>query len=112
MGLADAAGWLGALILVAAYAASAGRPPRRPVVVHLGNLVGSLGLGAVAAAHRALPSVVVNAVWLVIAARALARALDRSAGPRSPRSRPAASSLGVRSSTLACAATEGASRED
>ena len=83
MTLADAAGWFGALILLTAYAASTGRSRRRPVVVHMGNFVGSIGLGAVAAAHRALPSIVVNAVWLVIAVRALVREFNHSVGPRS-----------------------------
>ena len=104
MTIIDVTGWLGALILLTAYAASTNRPTRRPTGVHLGNLLGSLGLGAVAAAHRAWPSVAVNAVWLVIAGAALARDVLRqyaphpaaSGRPTRPRRTP------MRSSRRAC----------
>jgi formate hydrogenlyase subunit 3/multisubunit Na+/H+ antiporter MnhD subunit len=71
---ADAAGWLGALILVGAYAASsAGRVRVTSRAYQALNLLGSVGLGAVAARHHAWPSLALNVVWLFVAACALAR---------------------------------------
>ena len=75
MAVADVAGWIGAFVLVVAYGASStGRLRASGRTYQAMNLLGSLGLGAVAAAHRAWPSVTLNALWLVIAAATFARA--------------------------------------
>jgi hypothetical protein len=61
MRLADLAGWVGAATLVVAYAAaSAGSLPTESRRAQLLNLVGSVGLGVVAASHRAWPSLTLN----------------------------------------------------
>jgi hypothetical protein len=71
---ADTAGWLGALVLVVAYAtSSANRLPASGRTYQTMNLLGSVGLGAVAAAHHTWPSFALNAVWLAVAAAALTR---------------------------------------
>jgi formate hydrogenlyase subunit 3/multisubunit Na+/H+ antiporter MnhD subunit len=83
MRLADLAGWVGAATLVVAYAAaSAGSLPTESRRAQLLNLVGSVGLGVVAASHRAWPSLTLNAVWLLIALVSLGRvARPRPSGP-------------------------------
>ena len=67
--LADAAGWIGAVLLLTAYAGTAtGRAAPHGRAVRTCNVLGSAGLAAVAAAHAAWPSVALNVVWLGIAA--------------------------------------------
>jgi hypothetical protein len=74
MSLADVAGWLGATALLAAYAANAlGRMPAQTRSYQLANLLGSVGLAAVASAHRAWPSVTVNVLWIAVSGAAMAR---------------------------------------
>ena len=81
MHLADTAGWIGALVLVVAYATnSANRLPASGRTYQTMNLLGSVGLGTVAASHHTWPSFALNAVWLVVAFAAL----TRSGARRSP----------------------------
>jgi hypothetical protein len=78
---ADAAGWVGALTLVGAYAAtSVGRVRSVDRSYQLLNAVGSLGLGAVAWAHHTWPSLALNALWLLIAGVTLRRTFARTSG--------------------------------
>ncbi len=71
----DVAGWLGAATLLTAYAAASARwLPADSRTSLLLNVLGSVGLGTVAAAHRAWPSLALNAVWLLIALGSLRRA--------------------------------------
>ena len=82
----DLAGWLGAALLVAAYAAaSATWLPTESRLSQLLNLGGSVGLGIVAASHRAWPSLALNVVWLGIALVSLGRvARPESSGTEPP----------------------------
>jgi hypothetical protein len=73
MTLADIAGWIGAVLVVGAYAATTLGTSLRPVALHTANLAGSAGLAVVAAANHSWPSVLVNGIWLTIAGGALAR---------------------------------------
>jgi hypothetical protein len=74
MSPADLAGWLGAVLLLGAYAAaSAAWLPTESRLSQLLNLTGSVGLGTVAASHRAWPSLALNVVWLGIALVSLRR---------------------------------------
>lgn len=67
--LADAAGWLGAALLLAAYAGVAsGRIVTRGAPYRWANVLGSAGLAAASAVHGAWPSVALNVVWLGVAA--------------------------------------------
>ena len=86
MRTADLAGWAGALTLVAAYAAMSSGALSPASRLHAAlNGLGSVGLAAVAADHRAWPSFVLNVLWLVIAATSViapalrARRDDRAA---------------------------------
>ena len=73
--LADAAGWAGAVGLLAAYALlSTGRLTERGRLFQVLNLLGAAGLLMNGVYHGAWPSVGVNAVWLLIGALALLRA--------------------------------------
>ena len=72
--LIDVLGWLGAASLLSAYAAvSASRLKPNGVVFQCLNLIGAGLLLANSAYHDALPSVAVNAVWIVIGLVALWR---------------------------------------
>jgi hypothetical protein len=83
MSLVYLAGWIGALLVVAAYAAITVGTPRHPAALHLANLIGSAGLATVAFANHTWPSVFVNGIWLAIAGAALVRAKPaRRRGPR------------------------------
>jgi hypothetical protein len=71
----DLMGWIGAVLLLLAYAlVSSGRLAGDSVRFQLLNLSGGLLLAANSAYHGALPSVAVNAVWIVIGLAALLRA--------------------------------------
>ncbi|MEU9126989.1 hypothetical protein AB0D08_02540 [Kitasatospora sp. NPDC048540] len=90
-------GWAAAAALLAAYAlVSAGRLDGSGRAFQLLNLAGAAGLTLNSAAHRAWPSVALNAVWILIGVAALAGM--SSAGtrlrrhPRSRRSRSAGGS--------------------
>jgi hypothetical protein len=70
----EVAGWVGALTLVAAYYASSVGVIRPDARAYQGmNVVGSVGLGAVAWSHHTWPSLALNALWLLIATAALGR---------------------------------------
>ena len=73
--LIDIIGWIGAVLLLLAYAlVSYKRLPGDSVRFQLLNLSGGVLLAANSAYHGALPSVAVNAVWIVIGLTALLRA--------------------------------------
>ena len=73
--LIDIIGWIGAVLLLLAYAlVSYKRLPGDSVRFQLLNLAGGLLLAVNSGYHGALPSVVVNAVWIVIGILALVRA--------------------------------------
>lgn len=75
--LIEIAGWLGAAILLAAYAlVSYGAVGGRSGVYQMLNIVSGLLLGANAASHHAWPSTAVNVIWTGIAVGALAVALQ------------------------------------
>ncbi len=76
--LIDLMGWVGAVLLLAAYAlVSSRRLAGDSVRFQLLNLGGGVLLAANSAYHGALPSVAVNAVWIVIGLAALLRARRR-----------------------------------
>ena len=88
----DSAGWIGAAVLLAAYAlVSAGRIPGRSVAFQALNLVGAAGLLANSAFHGAWPSSALNLIWLVLGLHAVARLPigDTVEGPTSRVARPA-----------------------
>lgn len=71
----DIMGWVGAILLLLAYALVSSRKLAGDSVrFQLLNLSGGLLLAANSAYHGALPSVAVNAVWIVIGVVALMRA--------------------------------------
>jgi hypothetical protein len=71
----DLTGWVGAVLLLLAYALVSSRKLAGDGVrFQLLNLSGGLLLAANSAYHGALPSVAVNAVWIVIGVVALLRA--------------------------------------
>ena len=71
----DTIGWIGAALLLLAYAmVSYKRLSGDSVRFQLLNLAGGLLLAVNSGYHGALPSVVVNAVWIVIGVGALVRA--------------------------------------
>jgi hypothetical protein len=71
----DLIGWVGAVLLLLAYALVSNRKLAGDSVrFQLLNLSGGLLLAANSAYHGALPSVAVNAVWIVIGVVALLRA--------------------------------------
>ena len=72
----DILGWLGALVLVAAYSLiSYGSVDGRSPVYQTLNVIGSILLIVNTAWHRAWPSSLVNLVWVGIAIGALSRGL-------------------------------------
>jgi hypothetical protein len=77
-----AAGWVGAGLVLAAYALiSARRLDGTSPVFQLFNLVGSAGLAASSAAAGALPSAAVNVIWMAIGVVVLIRRRDPRADP-------------------------------
>ncbi len=69
----NTAGWIGAALLLAAYAfVSSKRLDGSSVPYQLMNLGGGVLLALNSAYHGALPSVAVNAVWIVIGVVTLA----------------------------------------
>ncbi len=67
-------GWLGAILLLAAYLLVATRrlAGHHPTF-HVLNLLGGAGLAANSAANGAFPSVTLNAIWMLVGVIALAR---------------------------------------
>jgi hypothetical protein len=81
----DILGWLGALVLVAAYSLiSYGSIDGRSPVYQTLNVIGSILLIVNTAWHRAWPSSVVNLVWVGIAIGALSRGLAVSSTGLTP----------------------------
>ncbi|GAA2749842.1 MULTISPECIES: CBU_0592 family membrane protein [Kitasatospora] len=69
-----AAGWIGAGLLLAAYAlASAGRIRPAGSAFQLLNLFGSAALTVNSGYHHAWPSAVLNTAWIAVGAVALGR---------------------------------------
>jgi hypothetical protein len=71
----DVVGWLGAVLLLAAYGLTAARKlAGHSAAFHALNLAGSAGLAANSAANHAFPSAALNAIWMAIGVIALVRA--------------------------------------
>ncbi len=74
----DIAGWIGAILLLLAYAlVSSRRLAGDSVRFQLLNLSGGLLLAVNSGYHGALPSVAVNVIWIVIGLAALVGARRR-----------------------------------
>jgi len=74
----DVVGWLGAALLLAAYALAAARKlAGHSAAFHALNLVGGAGLATNSAVNHALPSAVLNAIWMAIGVVALTRGRRR-----------------------------------
>lgn len=74
----EAAGWLGALLVLGSYiGVSAGKLTGQSRVYQWMNVVGALGFVANTWWHGAMPSVVLNVVWCAVGLLALWR-LNRS----------------------------------
>lgn len=70
--LVEAAGWIGTLLILAAYIyVSSGRIDGKSPAYQWMNIVGAVGLTINSAWHSALPSVALNAIWLLIGLVAL-----------------------------------------
>jgi hypothetical protein len=64
----ETAGWIGAVLVLAAYAmASAGRLDAKSPLFQWLNLVGAAGFVVNTAYHGAIPSMVLNIIWCGIA---------------------------------------------
>jgi hypothetical protein len=67
-------GWIGALLILAAYALlTAGRITARSTAYQGMNVLGAAGFVVNGLSHGALPSVVLNVIWAAIGVVALAR---------------------------------------
>lgn len=72
--LVEIIGWAGSIGVLLAYALlSTGRLEARSLPYQLLNIGGALGMAINGWAHRALPSVFNNAIWMGIGVVALAR---------------------------------------
>lgn len=72
--VSDVLGWIGAVLLVSAYAGNSfGVFKTRALTYQLLNLVASLFLGFNTLMHAAIPSTVINAIWICIAVVSLVR---------------------------------------
>lgn len=66
--LFDTIGWLGSILVVLAYTLNIfGKLPAQSSTYHWLNIAGSLGLATNTIYHHALPSSVVNIIWIGIA---------------------------------------------
>ena len=66
--LFDTIGWLGSILVVLAYTLNIfGKLSAHSPTYHWLNIVGSLGLATNTVYHHALPSSVVNVIWIAIA---------------------------------------------
>lgn len=73
--LVDVAGWIGAVALLSAYALVSNRKLAGDSIRFQSlNVIGSVLLALNSGYHGALPSVVVNGVWIIIGAVALIHA--------------------------------------
>jgi hypothetical protein len=74
----EVAGWAGALLILLAYLLlSAGRLTGQSLTYQLMNVVGAAGFVVNGWWHRALPSAVLNIIWLLIGAFASWRILRK-----------------------------------
>lgn len=72
--LIEAVGWIGAIMILAAYGLlSSGRLDGRSTTYQLLNLVGSVGIVINSGWNHAIPSAVLNVVWMGIGVVALVR---------------------------------------
>jgi hypothetical protein len=72
--LIEAVGWIGAIMILAAYGLlSSGRLDGRSTLYQLLNLVGSVGVVINSGWNHAIPSAVLNVVWMGIGVVALIR---------------------------------------
>lgn len=70
----EAAGWAGAILILASYVLlSAGRMEGRAPGYQLMNLLGAAGIAANSGYNGAVPSAVLNVIWMGIAVLALVR---------------------------------------
>lgn len=80
--LVEVAGWLGAAALLLAYGLLSSGRIAAGTTYQLLNLAGAVALAVNGIVHRALPSVAVNVVWLVIGVAALRGLARRHARDR------------------------------
>lgn len=74
-GIVEFLGWFGAVTVLAGYILfSTGKLPNGPVYQLL-NLVGGLAIAVNVGAHHAIPSLIVNGIWAIVAVVVLARML-------------------------------------
>jgi hypothetical protein len=72
--LIEAVGWIGAIMILAAYGLlSTGKLDGRSTTYQLLNLVGSVGVVINSGWNHAIPSAVLNVVWMGIGVAALIR---------------------------------------
>jgi hypothetical protein len=84
VGVIEFLGWFGAVTVLAGYLLfSLGKLPNGPVY-QLVNLVGGVSVAVNVAAHHAVPSTIVNAIWAGVAAVVLVRMLGRRHRPDEP----------------------------
>ena len=75
-------GWLGSILVVAAYALNIyGKLSSESIPYYALNIAGSAGLIINTVYHHAIPSVVVNVVWIGIALVALFKRSKRESVP-------------------------------
>jgi hypothetical protein len=78
--LMEVAGWIGALLILAAYGLlSAGRLDARNPAYQWLNVVGAIGFIANSGWHEAWPSAILNVIWVGIGLVALVRIFARRA---------------------------------
>ena len=76
-----AAGWLGAVVILAAYGLHAtGRLDGRSRAYHLLNFVGAAGIAVNSGWNGAMPSAILNVIWAAIAIYALIGARNMELG--------------------------------
>ncbi|MEK6342247.1 MAG: hypothetical protein V4737_00190 [Curtobacterium sp.] len=74
-GIVEFLGWFGAVTVLAGYILfSTGKLPNGPVYQLL-NLVGGLAIAVNVGAHHAIPSLIVNGIWAIVAVVVLAKML-------------------------------------
>jgi hypothetical protein len=74
-GIVEFLGWFGAVTVLAGYILfSTGKLPNGPVYQLL-NLVGGLAIAVNVGAHHAIPSLIVNGIWAIVAVVVLTRML-------------------------------------
>ena len=82
MQLIDIIGWLGSILVVAAYALNIyGKLSSDSTSYYALNITGSAGLIVNTLYHHAIPSMVVNVVWIAIALVALFKRSKREIVP-------------------------------